>query len=126
MKCAPALTSMILAIQLSVLATAAAATTSTQAPAPADKLKTQILSLQVTEKGFEPASLSVNPGTPVTLQITRNTDETCAKAIKIPSRKIARDLPLRKTVSIDLGILEKGEIAFACGMDMMSGHIIVR
>jgi plastocyanin domain-containing protein len=87
--------------------------------------KVQEIQLQVTEKGFEPSSINVKPGTPVVLKVTRKTDSTCATAIQIPSKKIKKDLPLDKTVSIDLGKLEKGEIRFACGMNMVSGQIIV-
>jgi plastocyanin domain-containing protein len=86
----------------------------------------QIVELHVTEKGFEPDRISVKPGVPVILKITRTTDKTCAKQIKISSRNIKRDLPLSKAVTIELGKLEKGDIAFACGMDMFTGHIIVQ
>lgn len=97
-----------------------------QFAAAVEKPKAQVITLQVTEKGFEPGTLSVSPGTPVILQVRRKTDDTCAKAIKISSRKIKKDLPLNKVVSIDLGTLEKGSITFACGMDMMTGHLIVQ
>jgi plastocyanin domain-containing protein len=88
--------------------------------------KHQYVELQVTEKGFEPSQIDVKPDTAITLKVTRKTDNTCATAISIPSKKIKKDLPLNKIVSIDLGKLEKGEIRFACGMDMVSGQIIVR
>jgi plastocyanin domain-containing protein len=35
------------------------------------------------------------------------------------------ELPLNKTVSIDLGKLEKGDLKFACGMKMLSGMIVI-
>jgi plastocyanin domain-containing protein len=91
----------------------------------APQAKHQDIELQVTEKGFEPSQIDVKPGTAVTLKVTRKTDSTCATAISIPSKKIKKDLPLNKTVNVDLGKLEKGEIRFACGMDMVSGQIIV-
>lgn len=88
--------------------------------------KSQVVELQVTEKGFEPSSIDVKPGTAVTLKVTRITDATCATAIKIPSKKIKKELPLNKAVTINLGKLEKGEIRFACGMDMLGGKILVQ
>lgn len=88
--------------------------------------KSQIVELQVTEKGFEPSSVDVKPGTPFTLKVTRKTDATCAKQIKIRAKGITKDLPLNKTVNIELGTLEKGEVRFACGMDMVSGHLVVQ
>jgi plastocyanin domain-containing protein len=82
--------------------------------------------LQVTEKGFEPPQIDVAPGTDVTLKVTRKTDSTCATEISIPAKKLKKALPLNQTVSVDLGKLEKGEVRFACGMDMISGQIVVK
>lgn len=91
----------------------------------ADKTAAQIVQLTVTEKGFVPDKISVKPGTHVILKVTRKTDSTCATQIKISEKKIKKDLPLNKEVSIDVGTLEKGKIGFACGMDMISGFIVV-
>ncbi len=90
-----------------------------------DKPVTQAIQLSVTEKGFEPNKINVKPGTHVVLKVTRKTDSTCATQIKISEKKIKKDLPLNKEVSIDVGTLEKGKIGFACGMDMISGVIVV-
>jgi len=85
------------------------------------------IELAVTENGFEPKSIDVKPGTDVTLKVTRKTDSTCANQVQVPSKKIKVDLPLNKTVSVTLGKLEKGEIRFGCGMNMMEGgRIVVR
>lgn len=84
----------------------------------------QTISLQVTENGFEPNNIKVKPGTHVILKVTRKTDKTCATAIQIKDKKIKKELPLNKEVSIDLSNLEKGDVRFACGMDMISGHIV--
>ena len=91
----------------------------------ADKTTTQVIPLSVTEKGFEPDKISVKPGTHVILKVTRKTDSTCATQIKISEKKIKKDLPLNKEVSVDVGTLEKGKIGFACGMDMVSGFIVI-
>jgi len=88
--------------------------------------KEQIVDLQVTEKGFEPSSVDVKPGVPVVLKVTRKTDSTCATQIKIQSKNIKKDLPLNKPVTIALGKLDKGEIRFGCGMDMITGQIFVK
>ena len=45
---------------------------------PADSSKIQI---SVTEKGFEPESVDVPSGKPVTLVFTRKTEKTCAKQV---------------------------------------------
>lgn len=82
------------------------------------------ISLTVTENGFEPSEVKVKPGTHVILKITRKTDVTCATQIQIKEKKIKKDLPLNKEVAIDVGTLSKGDIRFACGMDMVTGHIV--
>lgn len=83
------------------------------------------IDVAVTDKGFEPSTIKTAHGKSVILNVTRKTDETCAVAIQVPSKKIKKDLPLNQTVSIDLGILEKGEISFGCGMNMMEGGRII-
>jgi plastocyanin domain-containing protein len=90
------------------------------------QVKDLVVELKVTEKGFEPSSVDVKPGVPVVLKVTRKTDSTCATQIKIKSKNIKENLPLNKPVTIALGKLEKGEIRFACGMDMVSGHVLVK
>lgn len=81
----------------------------------------------VTEKGFEPNSVDVKAGEQVTLKVTRKTDSTCSTSIQIPDKEIKKELPLNKTITIEIGKLEKGEIRFGCGMNMMDGgKIFVR
>lgn len=87
----------------------------------------QTIDLSVTEKGFEPKSIDVAPGSEVTLKVTRKTDSTCATQVQVPSKKIKVPLPLNQTVTIALGKLEKGEVRFGCGMSMMEkGRIVIR
>lgn len=83
------------------------------------------VTMQVTENGFEPNEIKVKAGTPVILKITRKTDSTCATQIQVKEKKIKKNLPLNKEVSVDLGTLAKGDIRFACGMDMISGHVVI-
>lgn len=87
---------------------------------------TRTVNLVVTEKGFEPNNVDVKPGSDVVLNVVRKTDSTCAKQVQVPSKKLKADLPLNKPVTLKLGKLEKGEIRFACGMDMISGVLVVK
>jgi plastocyanin domain-containing protein len=82
--------------------------------------------VSVTENGFEPSRIEVEHDQPVTLLVTRKTDQTCATEIVVPSRGITQSLPLNETVRVALGPLKTGEVAFACGMDMEKGTIAVR
>ena len=87
--------------------------------------KPRIIPVTINEKGFQPSSIDVKPGTDVTLRVLRTTDVTCAKQLQVPDKKVKVDVPLNKPVDIKIGKLDKGEIRFGCGMDMMlSGKII--
>jgi len=82
--------------------------------------------LAVTERGFEPAEIQAKPGVPLTLVVTRKTDATCAKEIVIADQDIRRDLPLNQAVEMTFTPGDSGEVRFACGMDMITGRIVVR
>jgi len=79
----------------------------------------------VTNNGFTPASITVPAGKPITLVVTRKTDQTCAKEIVFPEQNIRKPLPLNEAVEISLPASPKREIGYKCGMDMLSGKIVV-
>ncbi len=81
--------------------------------------------VKVTEKGFEPAKVELRVGVPAKLTFTRVTDTTCAKEIVFPSLKIRKALPLNQGVDVRF-TPASGEIAFACGMDMLKGTVVGR
>ena len=82
--------------------------------------KTQVT---VTEKGFEPSSVTVRANAPAKITFLRKTDKTCATEVVIPEYNIKRELPLNKPVVIEFTPKKPGEIAFACGMNMYHGKI---
>jgi plastocyanin domain-containing protein len=56
----------------------------------------------------------------------RRTDQTCATSVVIPEYKINRELPLNKEVVIEFTPVKSGEFAFACGMNMLKGKLVVQ
>jgi plastocyanin domain-containing protein len=93
----------------------------------AEKNTGKPVDVKITTKGFEPKSVMVGSDAPVTLKVTRETDQTCAKSITVPKLKIKKDLPLNEPVLVEVGKLKKGqELAFACGMNMMTGVIVAQ
>lgn len=80
----------------------------------------------VTEKGFEPSSITVRPNVPARITFTRKTDATCATEVVIPEYNITRDLPLNRPVTVEFTPKTAGEITFACGMNMLKGKIVVQ
>jgi plastocyanin len=84
----------------------------------------QTATIEVTDKGFEPSSLKLKAGVPAKVTFTRKTDATCAKEVVIKEYNINRKLPLNEPVTVEF-TPRKGEFAFACGMDMIKGKLIV-
>lgn len=84
------------------------------------------ITMQVTSAGFTPDHIKVRKDKPVTLLITRTTDETCAKEIVIDEYQVNTKLPLNKQVSVTFTPTKSGELKYGCGMNkMVSGVITV-
>lgn len=85
------------------------------------------VAISVTEKGFEPTLIRVTKGQPITLVMTRKTDETCATEVTIPEYKIDQKLPLNQPVEITFTPDKVGELEYGCAMDhMIRGVLQVR
>ncbi len=81
--------------------------------------------MSVTEDGFVPSKVKAQKGEKLRLVVTRKTERTCAKEIVIPSHGINQPLPLGRAVTVELTPKASGEIKYACGMDMITGVILV-
>jgi RND family efflux transporter MFP subunit len=80
----------------------------------------------VSEKGFEPARITLSAGAPARLTFIRTTDTTCTTELVVPSLNIRRPLPLNQPVEIEFTPEKPGDIAFACGVGMLSGTVVVQ
>jgi plastocyanin domain-containing protein len=92
----------------------------------ADAAREQRVKITVTQKGFEPAVVTVRAGRPVVLLVTRKTDRTCATELVLKAHGIDEKLPLNQTVEIRFTPERSGTLEYACGMDMYKGKIVVR
>jgi RND family efflux transporter MFP subunit len=95
-------------------------------PAQPGSAPSQVGKILVTEKGFEPDKVSLRPGTTVRLTFVRTTDKTCGTEVVFPSLNIKRSLPLNEPVTIEFTPAKTGEVAFACGMNMLKGVVVVQ
>ena len=98
------------------------------APAGADP-KPKRIDVHVTEKGFEPANITVPARTPITLVFQRDTDATCTKSVVIrldDGKRIERVLPLKTPVEIAVTFPKAGKLGYACSMNMNKGTIVVQ
>ena len=81
-----------------------------------------------------PLTLLYLAGSPICAQqpgeirgvVTRTTDETCGTEIVMPAFAVNQKLPLNEPVEVVVTPTEPGTIAFACGMDMLKGSIVVQ
>jgi plastocyanin domain-containing protein len=83
------------------------------------------IELKVTDQGFVPDEVKVKKGEPLQLVVTRTTDQTCAKKIVVKEAGVSKDLPLNQPVTIALTPQKAGELKYACGMNMLTGVLLV-
>jgi plastocyanin domain-containing protein len=86
----------------------------------------QNVKIMVNEQGYEPARVTLRAGVPARLTFLRTTDKTCGTEVVFPSLHIKRALPLNQPVQIELTPSTTGAIAFACGMNMLHGSVVVQ
>jgi hypothetical protein len=86
----------------------------------------QKVAIAVTKDGFMPATIEARADEPIELLFTRQTDDTCAKEVDVPSLKVRKALPLNQTVSISIPAGSARTVAFVCGMNMLKGTVVVR
>jgi cobalt-zinc-cadmium efflux system membrane fusion protein len=84
----------------------------------------QIVSVEVTEKGFNVSVPAVKAGIPVRMTFTRKTNATCATDLAIPEHGIKRELPLNTPVTVEF--TPRRDVTYQCGMGMLSGTLTVR
>ena len=80
----------------------------------------------VTEKGYEPAQVTLRAGTPARITFVRTTDKTCGTEVVFPSINIRRPLALNQPVVIEFTPRAAGELTFVCGMNMLRGTVVVQ
>ncbi len=85
---------------------------------------TRSIPINVTDDGYAPAKIGARPGERLELVFTRKTKSACASQITIAGGPVT-DLPLDQPVTIAVTAPPSGEVRFACGMDMMTGVVVV-
>jgi plastocyanin domain-containing protein len=80
----------------------------------------------VTDDGFVPQRIEARKGEPLTLVVTRKTERTCATEIVIKEYGINQPLPLDKPVTVTFTPTRSGQVKYACGMDMITGTLVIQ
>jgi RND family efflux transporter MFP subunit len=102
----------------------------TAAPAQPDATRTaammQEARVTVTDASFSPERIALRAGVPARITFVRTSDKTCATAVVFASLNIRRELPLNQPATIEFTPDKAGEIAFACGVNMLHGTVVVQ
>lgn len=80
----------------------------------------------VSKDGFIPNEISFKQGEPLKLAFYRSDAENCGSEVVFQNLNITKKLPVGKVVLINIPTDGNGEFAFACGMNMMKGKIVVQ
>ncbi len=94
-------------------------------PAKAANVPDGATKITVSASGYSPESISVKKGQPVKLAFYRPDAAGCGGEVVFSKQNITKKLPVGETVLVEFTPTEAGEIAFACGMNMMRGKVVV-
>ncbi len=82
--------------------------------------------IRVTVKGgYSPDVIQVAPGVPVRILFDRQESGDCSSRVVFPDFHVNQALPAYATTAVEFLPQEPGEYEFACGMNMIRGHILV-
>jgi sulfite exporter TauE/SafE/plastocyanin domain-containing protein len=76
--------------------------------------------------GYDPAVIGVKAGVPLSLRVVRNEQNACSKYLVFPDLGINQALPDNGTLTVKVPPLPAGTYRFTCGMNMLSGSLVVR
>lgn len=85
---------------------------------------TRVIPINVNDAGYDPEKITAKPGEKLELVFTRKSKAECGAQVKVADGPVT-DLPIDQPVKIAVTAPPSGEVRFACGMDMMTGVIVV-
>lgn len=96
------------------------------AAATAAALPERSIDVTANEKGFTPSRIEAKPREPLVLRFTRTVEDTCADQVLFKGDPVKHLLPVGKTIEVRVTAPESGTLAFACGMNMYRGSVVVQ
>lgn len=85
----------------------------------------QIVNIRV-DGGYSPEQVIVKKGMPTELRFTKIDGSSCLDHVVFPDFGINQALPQDETTSVTVNTDQAGEYAWACGMNMFHGKLIVK
>ncbi len=83
------------------------------------------IAITVDGEGYHPSTDKAPAGKKAKLVFTRTTDKSCGTEVVFHALNIKKELPLNQPTTVEVDIPASGQLAFACGMDMMKGSVVV-
>jgi plastocyanin domain-containing protein len=80
--------------------------------------------IAVKSAGYVPDQVMAKPGEKLKLVFTRVDPTECGAQVKVDNGPV-HDLPMNQPVEIAVTVPANGKVQFACGMDMMTGVVVV-
>lgn len=80
--------------------------------------------IEVDATGYHPDTISAPAKSKITLAFKRASKSGCGQELVIAALGIEKQLPLNQIVEIEVEVPERGELGFACGMDMYRGKVV--
>jgi plastocyanin domain-containing protein len=80
--------------------------------------------VEVGKQGYVPEEIAAKAGEKLVLVFTRTYDTECGRYVKLAGGE-AKELPLNQPVELPVDVPQSGAVKFVCGMDMMTGQVVV-
>src|SRR4030042_5978023 len=94
--------------------------------AQAARVKGNIQEIEVTVKGgYSPDIIRVKKGIPLRLIFDRQEAGDCSSRVVFPDFHTSKTLPAFARTTLQFTPDKAGEFGFACGMNMLHGHLVV-
>jgi len=84
----------------------------------------QTVQITATSDGYSPSTTHTRAGVPTTLRIHSDDAQGCIRSFTVPDLNVQQILPANGDTAIELGTLQPGTLAYACGMGMYTGTIV--
>lgn len=116
-------------VAMTAVANAAPQSHHKTAPSKAKVAKPASKAQQVTitlPDGYKPGAATVKAGRPVALTFYLKSDAGCGNTVAFQTAKWQKDLKVGQKATVTFTPKKSGTLAFACGMDMYKGSLIVK
>lgn len=82
------------------------------------------IDVEASREGYSPARIAGKPGEKLVLVFKRTIEGECLAQVKVGEGAVV-ELPMNTPVEVPVTVPQSGELAFACGMNMYKGAIVV-